>query len=56
MARRFPANSIHLMKNSARKKGSECNLAKELQDHRWCPCFRILAGQQLSPASPSIVA
>lgn len=44
MAKRFLANSIHLMKICTTQKGLQCNLAAEWRDHRWCPCFRILAG------------
>lgn len=44
MAKRFPVNSIHLMKSCRTQKGWQYNLAVEWPDHRWCPCFRILAG------------
>lgn len=47
MARHFQENSIHLMKNSAGKKGWKCNLAKEWQAHSWCPCFKFLPRQKL---------
>lgn len=47
MARHFQENSIHLMKNSAGKKGWKCNLAKEWQAHSWRPCFKFLPRQKL---------
>lgn len=47
MAKRFPANSIHLMKNCAGEKGWRCNLAVEQWEHRWHLCFRFLASRGL---------
>lgn len=47
MARHFQENSIHLMKNSAGKKGWKRNLAKEWQAHSWRPCFKFLPRQKL---------
>lgn len=41
---RFPANSIHLMKNCTRERGWQYNLAAEWQGSRWCPGSGILAG------------
>lgn len=47
MALQFPANPIHIMKNSVRKKerkALECNLAREAWNHRWCQCFKFGGG------------
>lgn len=47
MTQRFPANSIHLMKNCTGEKGWRCNLAAECGKDRWHPCSRFLPGHGL---------